>query len=248
MFPLVRCISHNLARAVMRQSPPWMIARQVIRGNPSQGFTLVEVLVALAAMALLSLLSWQGIDTLLRTREITQSQVNDTALVQVSLRQWQMDLDAMQPLPDLLPQGGVMWDGRVMRMVRRSPTPQSSGADGGVMVVAWTQRNDHWWRWQSSGLQTRAQVHQAWKAAAQWANNPIDESLRQSTRLMPTKGWTIFFFRGNSWSHPLSSQEPNQRSPDAVRIVLQLATPTEKAATSALTVDWVHPAFNPNRT
>lgn len=78
--------------------------------------------------------------------------------------------------------------------------------------------------------------------------NPIDESLRQSTRLMPTKGWTIFFFRGNSWSHPLSSQEPNQRSPDAVRIVLQLATPTEKAATSALTVDWVHPAFNPNRT
>lgn len=218
------------------------------RSSPSQGFTLVEVLVVLTTMALLSLLSWQGIDALLRTREITQSQVNDTSLVQMSLRQWRMDLDAIHPLPEVLPQGSVTWDGRVLRLVRRSPLPPSSDTDSGVQVVAWAQRNDHWWRWQSSGLQTRSQVQQAWLAAAQWANEPVDESLHQATRWMPTKAWNIFFFQDNRWSQPLSSQAPSQRPPDAVRIVLQLASPTENTATSALTVDWVHPAFNPNRT
>lgn len=40
----------------------------------SRGFTLLEVLIAIALMAVLALLSWQGLDSVLRTRErLTQS-------------------------------------------------------------------------------------------------------------------------------------------------------------------------------
>jgi len=212
------------------------------------GFTLVEVLVALAAMALLTLLSWQGIDALMRTREITHPRVDQVALMQSSLRQWQMDLDAIQTFPDLLPEGSLFWDGRVMRVLRRSATPTASGADGGVHVVAWTLREGHWWRWQSAGLQTRAQVRQAWQAAAQWGHNPVHETRRQETRLAPAQHWQLFYYRGNTWTHPQSSSEPSQRTPDAVRIVLQLQSSAADPNPPALSLDWVNPAFNPNRT
>jgi general secretion pathway protein J len=248
MQPLTQPLPFGTEHRLVRRQPVAQSARKAWPRNCALGFTLVEVLVALASMALLSVLSWQGIDTLLRTREITQSQVNDTALVQASLRQWHMDWDAIQPLPDLLPQGSVNWDGRVMRMLRRSPTPQASGADGGVLVVAWTQRNGHWWRWQSNALFTRAQVQHAWQAAAQWGHHPVDALRRQETRLMAAQAWQIFYYRDNSWSHPMSSNDPSQRPPDGVRIVLQPIGKTTAADKSALTVDWVHPAFNPHRT
>ena len=35
----------------------------------ARGFTLVEVLVALAIMALLATMAWQGVDAMARTRE-----------------------------------------------------------------------------------------------------------------------------------------------------------------------------------
>ena len=62
------------------------------------GFTLIEVLVALGLMALLGLMSWRGLDTLLRTREVTQSRTDEVALVQVSLGQWRADLNAQMAL------------------------------------------------------------------------------------------------------------------------------------------------------
>jgi len=212
------------------------------------GFTLVEVLVALGVMALLSVLSWQGIDTLLRSREITYLRVGEVALMQSSLRQWQMDLDAMQTFPDLLPEGSLSWDGRVMRVLRRSATPTSSGTDGGVHVVAWTLREGHWYRWQSTGLQTRSQVRQAWQAASQWGHHPDSEWRRQETRLMPAQSWQLLYCRGHTWTDPQSSREPNPRIPDAVRIELQLQPPVADTDPLVLTVDWVNPVFNPNRT
>ena len=103
MQPLTQPMPFGTEHRLVRRQNVAQSARKAWPRNHALGFTLVEVLVALASMALLSVLSWQGIDTLLRTREITQSQVNDTALVQASLRQWHMDWDAIQPLPDQLP-------------------------------------------------------------------------------------------------------------------------------------------------
>ena len=62
------------------------------------------------AESLLSGLAWRGIDTLMRTREQTQAQVNRIASVQTTLAQWRSDLDALQPVMDATSQilGGRM--------------------------------------------------------------------------------------------------------------------------------------------
>ena len=244
--------------------------RQTARS--ARGFTLVEVLVALSLMAVLALLSWRGLDSMLRTRDSTGARINAVALAQVSMLQWQSDLNAVQAVPLLINDVALSWDGRVMRMLRRSGTPLLSqenlnkgltpnnapsqnavSADAGMQVVAWTVRDGHWWRWQSPDLRLRADVLQAWQQAAQWGQNPGSELRRYEARLMPVQSWQVFYFRENAWTNPLSSSGNSAALnlsatplPDAVQIQLTL---DGKAApdSGTLTLDWVNPAYNPSR-
>ena len=216
----------------------------------AQGFTLVEVLVALALMAVLAVLSWRGLDTMLRTREVTQSRIDQVATAQISLTQWRADLDAMLVLPGVVNDNSMQWDGRVMRILRRSATPLPKGQDAGMKVVAWTVRDGHWLRWQSGDLTQRADIAQAWESAAQWGQNPSSEALRQQAQLMPAGSWRVFYFRENAWSNPLSStggvNQDLLKTPEGVRVELQLEAPGGLDKGS-LSLDWVRPSFNPNR-
>ena len=233
----------------------------------ARGFTLVEVLVALSLMAVLALLSWRGLDSMLRTRDSTGARINAVALAQVSVAQWQADLNAVQTVPLLINEVALSWDGRVMRMLRRSGTPSAApdapgltpnkpgvqADDAGMQVVAWTVRDGHWWRWQSPDLRLRADVLQAWQQAAQWGQNPGSELRRQEARLMPVQSWQVFYFRENAWVNPLSSVGNSAALnlsatplPDAVQIQLTLDGKTAPDS-GRLTLDWVNPAYNPSR-
>jgi general secretion pathway protein J len=210
------------------------------------GFTLIEVLVALGLMALLGLMSWRGLDTLLRTREATQLRTDQVALVQVSLGQWRADLNAQMALPGTLGDNSLMWNGSVLRILRRSTIPMTDGGDAGMQVVAWTLREGFWRRWQSPQIRSRAELEEAWSMAALWGQNPSTELLQQEVKLMPLSGWQLFYFRDNAWTNPLSSSgvgtaDKLLKSPDAVQLLLQLN------AKDKLTLDWVRPAFNPKR-
>jgi general secretion pathway protein J len=210
------------------------------------GFTLIEVLVALGLMALLGLMSWRGLDTLLRTREATQSRTNQVALVQTSLGQWRADLNAQMALPSMLGDNSMMWNGSVLRILRRSSNPMADGGDAGMQVVAWTLREGFWRRWQSAPIENRTELEQAWLMADLWGQNPSTELLQQEVKLMPLNGWQLFYFRDNAWTNPLSSSgvgtaDKLLKSPDAVQLLLQLN------AKDKLTLDWVRPAFNPKR-
>ena len=63
------------------------------------GFTLVELLVALAAMALLSAMAWRGIDAMGRAQSSTQAFGADVQALQAGLGQWTSDLDAVAVMP-----------------------------------------------------------------------------------------------------------------------------------------------------
>jgi general secretion pathway protein J len=216
-----------------------------------RGFTLVEVMVAIGIMALMAMLSWRGLDGMTRSQATTQAYADEVLTLQTGLAQWGADLDAMLQLQPAQQINAIDWDGRALRLTRRS----SNTEDNGLLVVAWTRRvvdgGGLWLRWQSPPLRSRAALTEAWQRAGQWAQNPGDEEKKREVAITPLDQWQIFYFRNDAWSNPLSSDglatptaspppgATGTTIPEGLRLVLTL--PAGSAVSGTLTRDWVAP-------
>lgn len=215
-----------------------------------RGFTLVELLVALAIMALVAILGWRGLDGMTRTQAQTRAHTDAVLTLQAGLSQWSADLDAMLLLRD---HEAIDWDGRVLRIVRNGSQP----GQGGPHVVAWTLRGvasgGQWMRWQSPPVRSRLELRQAWERAALWAQSPGSDTRRFEVAVAPLLDWRIYYYRSDAWTNPLSSADQSTASsgstraepPDGVR--LQLELPPGGAVSGVLTRDWAKPTTGGNK-
>ena len=208
----------------------------------NRGFTLVELLVALMVMALLSLMSWRGLDAMGKAQAQTQARADELQTLRNGLAQWGADLDAMATdltnprAINTLP-SPLEWNGLVFRITRYSST---AGAPG-LRVVAWTSRAENgrkvWLRWQSPVVQSRNALQDAWTQAALWAQSPDDTTRKQQVQIVPMVDWQIFYYRGDAWTNPGSSSEASAVNPDGVR--LQLTLPQDSALSGKISRDWM---------
>lgn len=243
----------NSARSAAATKPKRIGKRQC-------GFTLVELLVALVVMALLSILSWRGLDGMARTTAITQARADELVALQNGMAQFGADLDAMTDLsqPVALAAGDgaaksptsgkpapLDWNGQVLRIVRAS----SGTTDSGLRVVAWARRSNQgqgqWLRWQSALVLNPADLQAAWSQAAVWAQSPDDAARKLEVAVVPLLDWKIYYYRNDAWSNPLSSAESAGATPDGVRLVLTL--PEGAALSGAITRDWIRPIVAGNK-
>lgn len=130
-----------------------------------RGFTLVELMVAIAVLAVMGSMSWLGLDALLRSKSRAQEHATATAALQVALNQWALDLDQAVYFDGIEP---MAWDGKVFRLTRRMAEP-----DNGLQVTAWAvqiqQGKGSLQRWQSGPVVSVQQWKNAWQEAAGWA-------------------------------------------------------------------------------
>jgi general secretion pathway protein J len=226
-----------------------------------RGFTLVELLVALFAMALLAIMSWRGLDGMTRAQAATEARADQVLTLQVGLQQWATDLDAIIQFPQT---AALDWNGRVLRMTRRGAGATTTN---GVMVVAWGRRvvngTGTWLRWQSGEVTTRDQLQEAWQQANIWSQNPGPQELQGEVAVTPLDEWQVFYFRGGAWTNPMSSDAVAvtpvtspfvvggstapppvvvSNLPDGVRLILTL--PPGQAIAGMLTRDWARPTLS----
>jgi len=199
------------------------------------GFTLVEVLVALLAMAILASLSWQGLDGILRARDGTRDALDRTVRLATVMTQWEQDLQA---LFDTAVVPALAFDGQTVRLTRR--------VDAGVALVAWSVRGGVWQRWAGPVFTRGSELQQGWLRSFQLlGNEPGHLQLADAA-----SEWQIYFHRGGAWTNAQSSGDiqqpqapaaaasagddgggdgstaapvvPREALPDAVRLVITL--------------------------
>lgn len=187
--------------------------------SPASGFTLVELLVALMVMAVMSLMAWQGVDGVVRTREISQQRVEQTLRLQTVVAQWEQDLAAIRE-SDAVP--ALTCDGGAVRITRAT--------EGGMQVVIWSLQpggnvGSTWQRWASGPLVTTGTLQEAWLRTQQFQGQEPGQ-----IRALPGLGsWNVYFWQGNAWANCQSSGNvasapggigSRQLLPGGVRLVL----------------------------
>ena len=156
------------------------------------GFTLVEVLVALALMAVLAGMAWQGLDGISRARTASQQRVEQTLRLNTVLAQWEQDLQSVFDT-NVVP--ALAFDGATLRLVRRQPE--------GLQVVAWSLRDQRWLRWTGPVVTQAAALQDSWLTSQQLLGNESAQLAMQGG----LASWQVYFYRGNAWSNAQSSAD-----------------------------------------
>ncbi|NRT56906.1 PulJ/GspJ family protein [Sphaerotilus uruguayifluvii] len=161
-------------------------------GPRPRGFTLIELLVALMLMALMSAMAWQGVDAVVRSREITQARMERLLRLQSVMAQWEADL---REIADSQVVPGMNFDGATLRLTRRRPD--------GMQVVAWTLRGGTLWRWSAPVATTMDALQEAWMRSYQL----LGSEAGTLAMLQGVEQWQlhVFHISSNSWSNAQSS-------------------------------------------
>jgi len=170
------------------------------------GFTLVEVLVALLALAILASLSWQGLDGILRARDVTRESLDRSTRLATVVTQWEQDLHALHDT-GVVP--ALAFDGQTLRLTRRVET--------GVALVAWSVRSGLWQRWAGPATTRSGELQQGWLSSFQWLGNEPGHLLLAEA----ASDFQIYFHRGGAWTNAQSSgdlvqpSQPQASAPEA---------------------------------
>lgn len=219
----------------------------VLRSMPrlhQRGFTLMEVMIAITLLAVVSMLSWRGLDSMLRTQERVAHNSESLAVLQTGMAQWIADLNAIAEVRYLTP---IDWDGKVLRITRMAPRALES-EPAAMQVVAWSERvidgQKRWLRWQSVPVRSRLEWDSAWQDARLWVETAGSSLVAREVVLLPMLDWEIFYSRDGHWVNPQSSNAQgeavaNTTLPDAVRLRLQIAA--GYTVSGWVSRDWVNP-------
>lgn len=179
----------------------------------ARGFTLIEVLVALVVMSTMAMMAWRGLDALIKSREIAQTHLDQSARLQTVLAQWEQDLRQIQDSGSV---EALNFDGASLRLTRQHPQ--------GIQVVVWIVRGGALHRWESKPVQTVGALEDNYKRGAQL----LVQDGGQLRALEGVSGWQLYCYRGNSWSNCLSSSDEAATPPSPPASPASGAAPPDK--------------------
>lgn len=216
-----------------------MIATRRPPRRRSAGFTLIEVLVALFILSMMAAMAWQGVDMVVRSRDIAQGRMETLLRVQSTLAQW--DADLHQTIDTgLVP--GLQFDGASLRLTRKRPE--------GAQMVVWSLRGGTLQRWAAEPTTSAETLQELWLQSQQLQG-------REASQLDALKGvtqWQVYTYsqQSQSWSNaqstgdvqPAAGANPagtRQALPDGLRLVLQFGEGSGMSGTVTRDVQLVHP-------
>jgi general secretion pathway protein J len=133
------------------------------RARRSRGFTLIELLVAITVLAIVAVLGWRGLDSILRSRVALTAQMEHTRGIQLAFAQLQNDLEQLAPQEVI----GVTRQNLVADNLRlifvRTHAPDHGPTQ--LVVVSYRLRNGVLTRRESAATRDLVQLDALWQVA-----------------------------------------------------------------------------------
>ena len=136
------------------------------RNHSAAGFTLIELLVAIGILAMVAVLGWRGLDSIMRSREVLTSQLEQARGMQLAFAQMQSDCDHLAGAG----QSNTLLNGRLnlsaendrLTLVRLAASEQEPQQ---LQVVTYRLRGGVLTRRESNGTRDLAVLDTLWQAA-----------------------------------------------------------------------------------
>ena len=194
-----------------RSSRPAPSRRGVAR---QRAFTLIELLVAITILAIVAVLGWRGLDSIIRARTAITEDIEQTRAMQLTFAQLESDCANIAPgslvadRPALLAVDGMLV---LVRTVFADDEPTR------VQVVAWRHADGRIARWESPATRELAVLDAAWRAAMDEVDSRQAIVMQAGVTAMSVRTWTE---NGTAWraagDAPVPGSAPAAGAPSPV--------------------------------
>jgi len=157
----------------------------------ARGFTLIELLVAITVLAIVAVMGWRGLDTIVRSREQLTRNMEQMRGLQLTFAQLQSDLEQIADKPLLREHQNILADNARLLFIR---SVQSENAASQLQVVSYTIRDGVLARSESTVTRDMGQLDALWKAAIAQTGPQTPVGLQSGVNAMTVRVW-----EGGGW-------------------------------------------------
>jgi general secretion pathway protein J len=183
------------------------------RGRGARGFTLIELLVAIGILAIVAVLGWRGLDSIVRARIGLTAEIESTRGMQLAFAQMQSDAEQIAPSALLQNRPALMADADSMSLVRSIHLENEPTR---LAVVSYRVRDGMLERRESLATRDLVQLDVLWKASISKLDNTPPVVLQSNVATM-----MVQVFQGGRWMMPGPVPPPGQ-SPTGLQVAFQL--------------------------
>lgn len=172
-----------------------------------KGFTLVELLVAIAVLAIVAVLGWRGLDGIIRSRQVLTMTMEQTRGLQLAFAQMQSDCEHLVPDASLRGRSGLLAENDRLTLVR---TVFAENEPSRLQVVSYRVRDGVLTRRESSATRDLLQLDALWQAA-RGDTDPSPAVVMQTG----VAAMTMRLWQNNSWRSTTTgaAQSTQQQAP-----------------------------------
>ena len=170
----------------------------------SSGLTLVELLVAIAVLAFISILGWRGLDTITRSRAALNDELAQTRSLQLTFAQLEIDCANLVDANTLAGTQPLLVDANRITLARRWQPEAQAGA---LQLVTWRWRDGVLTREETVPTRDLNQLQRDWQTAQNGSATAI--KLLSGVQQMVPRVWTDDGLGWRAWqqmSQPIVSR------------------------------------------
>jgi general secretion pathway protein J len=151
----------------------------------SQGLTLVELMVAIAVLAFISMLGWRGLDAITRARLALNQELVQTRGLQLAFAQLQIDCANTVDSGTLVGAAPLVVDANRVTLARRLQPEAQAGA---LQLVTWRWRDGVLTREETPPTRDLNQLNRYWQLAQTGSAAAV--KLQSNVQQMTLRVWT----------------------------------------------------------